>query len=67
VSGLVFIASPWLVGFADDNGSARNLFVALDVVFLLVCFFTDWYTQTCTADNNAAGMGVGGHWPAPSA
>lgn len=67
VSGLVFIASPWLFGFANDNGTARNLFVALGMVFLLVYFLTDWYAQTRTADNNAAGMGVGGHRPAHSA
>ena len=67
VSGLVFIASSWLFGFANDNATVRNLFVALGVVFLLVYFLTDWYAQTRTADNNAAGMGVSGHRPAHSA
>jgi hypothetical protein len=66
-SGPVFIASPCLFGFANDNGTARNLFVALGMVVLLVYFLADWYAQTCTADNNAAGMGVGGHRPAHSA
>jgi hypothetical protein len=67
VSGLVFIASPWLFGFANDSSTARNLFVAMGVVFLLVYFLTDWYAQIRTADNSSAGMGVGGHRPAHSA
>lgn len=52
VSGLVFIASPWLFGFANDNETARNLFVALGVVFLVVYFLTDWYAQTRGAADN---------------
>jgi len=68
VSGLVFIVSPWLFGFANDNMTARNLFVAMGVVFMLVYFLTDWYAQTRTTSNDpAAGMGVGGHRPAHSA
>jgi hypothetical protein len=50
VSGLVFIASPWLFGFADDNETARNLFVGAGIVFLVVYFLTDWYAQTRGAD-----------------
>jgi hypothetical protein len=45
VSGLVFIASPWLFGFADANGVARNFFIAMGVVFLLVFLCTQWRTQ----------------------
>ena len=45
VSGLVFIASPWLFGFAHDNGVARNFFVAMGVVFLVVFLCTRWRTQ----------------------
>ncbi|HEX8329809.1 MAG TPA: SPW repeat protein [Hymenobacter sp.] len=54
VSGLVFIASPWLFGFANDNETARNLFVGAGIVFLVVYFLTDWYAQTREA-------GVHGH------
>ena len=46
VSGLVFIASPWLFGFADNNETARNLFVGAGLVFLVVYFLTDWYAQS---------------------
>jgi hypothetical protein len=48
VSGLVFIASPWLFGFAE-NITARNLFVGAGVVFLLVYSLTQWYPQDRTA------------------
>ncbi len=51
VSGLVFIASPWLFGFANENETARNLFVAAGVVFLIVYFLTDWYAQTRSVNN----------------
>lgn len=50
VSGLVLLASPWLFGFAQDNETARNLFVALGAVFLVVYFLTDWYAQARHAD-----------------
>ncbi|MGI4739350.1 MAG: SPW repeat domain-containing protein [Janthinobacterium lividum] len=45
VSGLVFIASPWLFGFADNNGTARNFFMTMGVVFLLVFLCTQWRAQ----------------------
>jgi hypothetical protein len=45
VSGFVFIASPWLFGFANANGVARNFFVAMGVVFLVVFLCTQWRTQ----------------------
>jgi hypothetical protein len=48
VSGLVFIASPWLFGFAE-NTTARNLFVGSGIVFLLVYSLTQWYLQERTA------------------
>ncbi len=67
VSGPVFIASPWLFGFANSSDTARNLFVALGVVFLLVYFLTDWYAQPNTADARTPGLSTGGHRPAPSA
>ncbi|WP_310397996.1 SPW repeat protein [Hymenobacter sp.] len=54
VSGLVFLASPWLFGFANDNETARNLFVAAGAVFLVVYALTDWYAQT-------RGAGLRGH------
>ena len=47
VSGLVFIASPWLFGFAE-NTTARNLFVGAGIVFLLVYSLTQWYPQDKT-------------------
>ena len=50
VSGLVFVASPWLFGFAHDNATARNLFVAAGAVFLAVYALTDWYGQTRPAE-----------------
>ncbi|ALW84599.1 hypothetical protein AUC43_05575 [Hymenobacter sedentarius] len=46
VSGLVFLASPWLFGFADDSPTARNLFIAIGLVTLVVYFLTDWAGQT---------------------
>jgi len=46
VSGVVFLVSPWLFGFADENMTARNLFVASGVVFLLIWFITDWHAET---------------------
>jgi hypothetical protein len=61
VSGPIFIASPWLFGFADDNPTARNLFVAAGVVFLIVYFLTDWRAQSQTANNtpgHTAGHGA---------
>lgn len=44
VSGFVFIASPWLFGFADGGpaGPLRNLFIGVGVVFLLVYACTRW-------------------------
>lgn len=56
VSGPIFIAAPWLFGFADENETARNLFVASGVVFLIVYFLTDW-----AAENRAAGTTIGSH------
>ena len=41
VSSFAFIASPWLFGFAH-NATARNLFMATGLLFLLVYFLTDW-------------------------
>lgn len=49
VSGPVFIAAPWLFGFANENPTARNLFVAAGVVFLIVYFLTQWYPQDQSA------------------
>ena len=48
VSGLVFIASPWLFGFAE-NTTARNLSIGSGIVFLLVYSLTQWYPQERTA------------------
>ena len=45
VSGPVFIISPWLFGFADANPVARNFFVIMGVVFLLVFLCTQWRAQ----------------------
>ncbi|MBF9238528.1 hypothetical protein I2I05_14070 [Hymenobacter sp. BT683] len=46
VSGLVLVASPWLFGFANENETARNLFAAAGLVFLVVYLLTDWAGQT---------------------
>jgi len=46
VSGPIFMLSPWIFGFADDNLTARNLFMASGIVFLVVWFLTDWKAQT---------------------
>ena len=59
VSGLIFIASPWLFGFADENETARNLFVGAGLVFLVVYFLTDWYAQTRKADHGHTISGAG--------
>ena len=48
VSGLVFIASPWVFGYAD-NETLRNLFIAVGVVFMLVFALTQWQPQDRTA------------------
>ena len=45
VSGPVFLLAPWLFGFAHENPTARNLFVASGGVFLLVYSLTQWYPQ----------------------
>jgi len=45
VSGPVFIASPWLFGFANENPLARNFFVIMGIVFLLVFLCTQWRAQ----------------------
>ena len=48
VSGPIMLASPWIFGFANDNPVARNFFVAMGIVFLLVWMITDWHAQTQT-------------------
>lgn len=63
VSGLVFIASPWLFGFANDNETARNLFVAAGVVFLIVYFLTDWVGNTRSANDSQTISGAGTRRP----
>lgn len=45
VSGAVFMASPWLFGFAQENEAARNFFVVMGVVFLVVFLCTQWRAQ----------------------
>lgn len=45
VSGAVFIASPWLFGFAGEHSVARNFFVVMGVVFLVVFLCTQWRPQ----------------------
>ena len=66
VSGLVFIAAPWLFGFANENPTARDLFVAAGLVFLLVYSLTDWYAQAraVSAGRTISSAGAG---PAPLA
>jgi hypothetical protein len=63
VSGLVFIASPWLFGFANENETARNLFVGAGLVFLVVYFLTDWVAQARDARNGQTISGAGSHRP----
>ncbi|MCA8831831.1 SPW repeat domain-containing protein [Hymenobacter pini] len=58
VSGLVLLASPFLFGFADDNMTARNLFMGAGVVFLIVYFLTDWRAQTHNATTHNTGTAV---------
>ena len=45
VSGPVFIAAPWLFGFANANPLARNFFVIMGIVFLVVFLCTQWRPQ----------------------
>ncbi|TVT41539.1 hypothetical protein FNT36_08860 [Hymenobacter setariae] len=47
VSGLVFIASPWLFGYAG-NTTMRNLFIGVGIVFLVVFALTQWQPQDKT-------------------
>ena len=44
VSGLVFIASPWIFGYAG-NTAMRNLFIGVGIVFLVVFALTQWKPQ----------------------
>lgn len=46
ISGPIFILAPWLFGFANENPTARNLFVGAGIVFLIVYSLTDWYRQS---------------------
>ena len=48
VSGIVFLASPYLFGFADDNETARNFFMAMGVLFIGTWLLTDWRADTHT-------------------
>jgi hypothetical protein len=48
VSGLVFLASPWIFNFSQ-NGTLRNLFMGAGVVFLIVFMLTQWRPQGQTA------------------
>jgi hypothetical protein len=48
VSGPIILASPWIFGFADANPVARNFFVGMGIIFLLVWMITDWHAQTQT-------------------
>lgn len=41
VVGLALIALPWILGFAQVN-SARNFFLAVGIVILIVAMLTDW-------------------------
>ena len=59
VSGLVFVASPWLFGFAEANETARNLFAGAGLVFLVVYLLTDWYAQTGGANHGHTISGAG--------
>ena len=43
VAGLFVLAAPWVFGFSD-LGAARNFFVAVGVIILIVAALTD-YTQ----------------------
>ncbi|WP_426493279.1 SPW repeat domain-containing protein [Hymenobacter sp. 102] len=58
VSGLALLVSPFLFGFADDNVTARNLFMGAGVVFLIVYFLTDWRAQTHTATTHNTGAAL---------
>ena len=58
VSGFVFLASPWLFGFAHQNATARNLFVAAGAVFLMVYFLTDWHALPRLAGTTLGRDGV---------
>jgi hypothetical protein len=53
VSGLVFLASPFLFGFHDDNVVARNFFIGMGILFLGTWMLTDWRANTHTATHNS--------------
>ncbi|GAA4350443.1 SPW repeat protein [Hymenobacter saemangeumensis] len=63
ISALALLASPWLFGFADDNETARNLFVGLGVAFLGTYFLTDWNAETHAANNHNHGRTITGKGP----
>ena len=42
VSGLIFIASPWIFGFAHANGTMRNVFIGIGGAILVSYLFTRW-------------------------
>ena len=48
LSGLAFIALPFLFGFSDEAPVVRNLFVGSGIFFLLSWLITDWKAQTHT-------------------
>ena len=45
VSGVIFIASPWIFDFAHGGpaGPLRNMFIGIGIAFLLVYVFTRWH------------------------
>ena len=60
VAGVAALAAPWLFGFADDQPAARNFFVFLGAMELIVFALTDWRA----AQSAGAAGDVGGAGPA---
>ncbi|KUG06386.1 SPW repeat domain-containing protein [Solirubrum puertoriconensis] len=42
VSGLAFIALPFIFGFSDSEPVARNLFIGSGIMFVMSWLITDW-------------------------
>ncbi|TGE27240.1 SPW repeat domain-containing protein [Hymenobacter metallicola] len=48
ISGIALLAAPFLFGFADDNETARNFFMAMGALFVGSWMLTDWRADTHT-------------------
>lgn len=48
ITGILFIALPWLAGFTDTETTARNVYVATGASLFVVWLVTDYRTAEAT-------------------